>query len=146
MKIQSLWKILPTTLIISLGFSSTQAVNAQMVEISANFQPDPMVMSGRSGGNQTSNCGNISSQPSQIIEVKESLPYLRVTLQGSQQSTLLIDGPGGRFCVMPDNYSGKKPEISGFWQAGRYRFYIGELSSGQSDYTLFISQQKSPVK
>jgi hypothetical protein len=55
---------------------------------------------------------------------------------------MLIDGPGGRFCVLADNYSANKPELAGFWQLGNYLVYVGNLSPGQYNYTLSISQQK----
>lgn len=62
-----------------------------------------------------SNCGNLPDEPSQVIQVKESLPYLRVTVESEGQPTLLINGPGGRFCIQADSYSGGKAEMSGFW-------------------------------
>jgi len=32
----------------------------------------------------------------------------------------------GRFCVLADRFSEGKPEISGFWQAGKYSLYVGD--------------------
>jgi hypothetical protein len=47
---------------------------------------------------------------------------------------------------MADNYSGSKPELSGYWQPGEYTLRVGELSQRQYSYTLSISQQKQPMK
>ncbi|MEA5569802.1 hypothetical protein [Calothrix sp. UHCC 0171] len=135
----------PTGLAMGILVSSAHLVNAQQVKISPNFQPDPITLTGKSGGSNKSNCGNIPSAPSHVIEVTESLPYLRVAVEnvgGSGQPTLLIDGPGGKYCVLADNYSGGKPEMTGFWKAGIYSLSVGELSQGQHNYTLSISQQK----
>jgi hypothetical protein len=143
MKVQ-IFKIIPATLAsISLILSHISVVNAQPVKIGQNLQPDPTILTGKSGGpNKSSNCGNITTAPTQVLQVTEALPYLRLTVESTGKPTLLIDGPGGRFCVLADNYSGGKPEISGFWQAGNYSLYIGELSQAQYNYTLSISQQK----
>lgn len=146
MKTSTLTKFVPIVLAISLIFASLQFVKAEVVQIERDFQPDPLTISGKSGGFEKSNCGNISKTPSQVLKVSESLPYLRLTVESKGKPTLLIDGPEGRFCVLGDSYSEEKPEISGYWQAGEYLLYIGSLSPEQHEYTLSISQQKMPQK
>lgn len=130
--------LLSTGLTLVTGNSS----DAQIIRIDSRLQPDPLIISGKSGGNQQSHCGFITTKPNQVIQIAESLPYLRLKVEGSGKPTLLIDGPGGRFCVLADNYSGGKPEISGFWNPGRYSLHVGDISQGQYTYTLSISQQK----
>lgn len=137
-----LFKIVPAALAMSLILTYANSVAAQQVKISPNFKPDPITLTGKSGGPNKSNCGNIAAAPNQVIQVTQSFPYLRLTVEGSGQPTLLIDGPGGKYCVLADSYSGGKPEITGFWQAGTYSLYVGDLSQGQYNYTLLISQQK----
>lgn len=144
MKTRKLFTVVPTALALALAVTSATLASTPVVQISANSQPDPLTVSGASGGSNKSNCGNIAAAPSQVIQVKESLPYLRLTVAGAGQPTLLIDGPGGRFCVLADNYSGGKPEIGGYWQAGNYSLYVGNLSPGEHPYTLSISQKKNP--
>jgi hypothetical protein len=141
MKTLRLLAIVPTALAMSLVFTEANLAQTPKVQINRNFQPDPLVLNGKSGGTVKSNCGNITTEPSQVIQVTESLPYLRLTAESQGKPTLLIDGPGGRFCVMADSYSGGKTELSGYWQAGRYSLYVGELSQQQPNYTLSISQQ-----
>ncbi|BAZ12056.1 hypothetical protein NIES4071_38840 [Calothrix sp. NIES-4071] len=143
MKISLPLRLVGATLAMSLCLTIAKVATAELVKVSPNFKPDPLTLTGQSGGSNKSNCGNISPTPNQVIEVTESLPYLRLTVEGSGKPTLLIDGPGGRFCVLADNYSGKKPEITGFWQAGKYSLHVGELSQGQYNYTLRISQQRN---
>jgi hypothetical protein len=138
-----IFKVISTALTsMTLILNQMSTTNAQQVKIGQNLKPDPTTLTGKSGGANKSNCGNISTNPSQVLQVTESLPYLRLTVEGTGKPTLLIDGPGGRFCVLADNYSGGKPEISGFWQAGSYSLYVGEMSQAQYNYTLSISQQK----
>jgi hypothetical protein len=130
-------------LTVSLLITNAKSVMAETVTINPDFQPDPMVLNGKSGGSQSSDCGKIAATPNQVIEVTKPLPYLKLAVTSNGKPTLLIEGPGGRFCVLPDNYSGDKPEISGFWQAGKYSLYVGELVDGEHTYTLSISKQKN---
>jgi hypothetical protein len=127
---------------MSLLFNQANLAQTPVIQINKNLPTDPLVINGTSAGTVPSNCGNITTQPSQVIQVTESLPYLRLTVEGQNNPTLLIDGPGGRFCVLADNYSDNKPELAGFWQLGQYSLYIGNLSPGQHTYKLSISKQK----
>ncbi|WP_071189327.1 hypothetical protein [Trichormus sp. NMC-1] len=142
MKTLRLLTLVPAALAMSLVFNQVSFAETPIILIDKNLQTDPTIVNGTSGGNVKSNCGDITTAPNQVIKVKEPLPYLRLTVESQGKPTLLIDGPGGRFCVMADNYSGNKPEQSGFWQVGQYSIYIGDLSQQQYPYTLSISQQK----
>ena len=143
MKTLRLLAIVPTALAMSLVLTEANLAQTPTIKINRNLQPDPMVLNGNSGGTVKSNCGNITTEPNQVIQVTEALPYLRLTVEGQGKPTLLIDGPGGRFCVMADSYSGGKPELSGYWQPGKYLLFVGELSPEKPsfNYTLSISQQ-----
>jgi hypothetical protein len=142
MKTRRLCNIVPSALAISFAVMGTSVANAQVVSINPNFKPDPLVVNGTSGGGNKSNCGSIAATPNQVIQVSQSLPYLRLTVQGGGKPTLLINGPNGRFCVLADANPNKNPEISGYWQAGRYEIYVGQLSPGQHPYSLSISKDK----
>lgn len=131
-------------LAISLVITSSYAAEAQSVQVTPNFQPDPLVVSGTSGGKKSSDCGSIAATPNQIIQVAKPFPYLRLSVQSAGQPTLLVQGPAGRFCVLSGADSKGNPEISGFWQAGEYSLYVGDRSQGQHPYTLSISQKKGP--
>ncbi|MFS0513204.1 hypothetical protein ACEYW6_00465 [Nostoc sp. UIC 10607] len=141
MKTLRLLVIVPTALAMSLVFTQANWAQRPTIQINRNFQPDPLILNGNSGGTVKSNCGNITTEPNQVIQVTESLPYLRLTVESQGKPTLLIDGPGGRFCVMADSYSGGKPELSGYWQEGKYSLYVGELSKQEYRYILSISQK-----
>ncbi|MBD2146429.1 MULTISPECIES: hypothetical protein [Sphaerospermopsis] len=142
MKTLKLLTFVPTTLVMSLVLNQAVLAQTPFIQINKQLPTDPLVVNGISGGTVQSNCGNITTQPTQVLQVQESLPYLRLTVEGQGQPTMLIDGPGGRFCVLADNYSANKPELAGFWTIGNYLVYIGNLSAGKYNYTLSISQQK----
>jgi ABC-type uncharacterized transport system permease subunit len=142
MKTGRLLTFVPAALAIGLALTEPILAETPSLQITSKLQLDPLILNGKSGGSVKSDCGNIPNAPSQIIQVSESLPYLRLTVDSPGQPTLLIDGPGGRFCVLADRYSETKPEMSGYWQSGKYSLYIGELSQRQYSYTLSISQQQ----
>lgn len=146
MKTRTHGLIVPVVLAINLAVTQATLAEAPVVQINSKFQPDPLVVRGTSGGAKSSDCGNIAAKPNQVIQVKEPLPYLRLTVKSAGQPTLLIQGPGGRFCVLADSYSGGKPEISGFWQAGRYSLYVGDRAQGQHPYTLSVSQKNNGTR
>ncbi len=132
-------------LVTSLSLTRARA-EVPRLQIQPNVGSVQLILNGISGGVISTNCGNIAQKPNQILQLTEPLPYLRVTVDSPGQPTILIDGPGGRFCVIPDNYSETKPEITGYWQAGEYSIYVGELSQNQYKYTLSISQDKKSKK
>ncbi|MEM7726251.1 MAG: hypothetical protein AAF208_07740 [Cyanobacteria bacterium P01_A01_bin.45] len=136
--------IVPVALAVCSTITQLLPATAQTVEINSKLQADPLIIKGTSGGKQRTNCGYVSAQPSKKIKLTQSLPYLRLTVEGNGQPTLLIDGPGGRFCVLADKFSTDNPEISGYWNKGEYLLYIGEPSQAQYTYTLSISQQRKP--
>jgi len=137
--------VVPTTLAMTLAVTTVALAEGTVISINPKFQPDPLVVNGTSGGAKSSDCGNIAATPNQVIQVTEPLPYLRLSVQSAGQPTLLIDGPGGRFCVLGDSYAGDHPEISGYWQAGKYSLYVGDRAQGQHPYTLSISQKNKPT-
>ncbi|HLO87474.1 MAG TPA: hypothetical protein VK203_21065 [Nostocaceae cyanobacterium] len=142
MKIFRLLTIVPASAVISLLFNQATLAQTPVIQVSRNLPAESLILNGKSGGTVPSNCGNITSVPSQVIEVTESLPYLRLSVESPGKPTLLIDGPGGRFCVMSDDYSETRPEMAGYWQPGIYSLYVGESSAKQYNYKLSISQQK----
>jgi hypothetical protein len=146
MKTPRLFTIASVAVTISLLLNQSSFAETPITTIDSTLKLDPLILKGIAGGSVKSNCGNIDTAPNQIIQVREPLPYLRLTAATEGKPTLLIDGPGGRFCVIGDSNSGGKPELSGYWQPGKYLVYVGELSPKNYNYTLAISQQKQVLK
>ncbi len=142
MKKHTSWLILPS-LVISFTFTAATLAQEKVVQITPKFAPDPLVVNGTSGGAKSSDCGNIPATPNQIVDVQEPLPYLRFNVKSEGEPTLLIEGPEGRrFCVLADTAGGENPEISGYWEAGKYSVYVGDRAQGKHPYTLSITQKK----
>jgi len=141
MKTLRLFILVPLGLTISLLLTQASFAQTPITKIENPLPIDPTNLIGTSGGSVKTDCGNISTTPSQVIEVEEPLPYLQLTVESKGQPTLLIDGPGGRFCVL-SNDGDSKPKFSGYWTIGKYSVYVGELSKQNYNYTLSISQRK----
>ncbi len=116
----------------------------QTVAITPQFQPDPMVLQGTSGGGQaSSNCGSIATAPNHVVQLNSDFSYLRFSLQGDGQPTLLIRLPNGTTsCISADANSGRI-NAPGYWEQGSYAFYVGDRSGGQYPYTLSITQRRN---
>ncbi|GAX38013.1 hypothetical protein [Nodularia sp. NIES-3585] len=145
MKVFRLLTVVPAALVMSLTLTEANLAQVPPLQIQPNSKSEPLILNGTSGGEVASNCGNIANTPNQIIQLTKPLPYLRLTVESAGEPTLRIDGPGGSFCVLSDNYSESNPEITGYYMPGEYKVYVGELSQNQYNYTLSISQQKQPT-
>jgi hypothetical protein len=101
-------------------------------------------LSGTSGGAVNSqDCGFIAQTPNHVIEITEDLPYWRIMVTTSGSPTLLIDGPTGRYCVLPEGSANSGIlQYSGYGTQGNYNIYIGDRQQNQSPYRLSISDQK----
>ncbi len=136
------WFTVPTALVVALTLAGT--AEGKPLSLAPGFKPDPQVLAGTSGNTKSGDCGYVSEAPSQVIQVTQAVPYLRFAVQSEGQPTLLIDGPGGRFCSLADTYSKKPAQISGFWSPGTYSVYVGNRAQGQHAYQLSISQAPNP--
>jgi hypothetical protein len=98
---------------------------------------------GLSGGSTDSHgCGFIPDSPSYKMDLATRIDYLRFTVEAAGgQPTLLVVGPnsGDSFCVLGDQSSGLKPEISGVWEAGSYQIYVGDRTQDRHKFTLTVS-------
>ncbi|MEL6322041.1 MAG: hypothetical protein AAFQ57_15560 [Cyanobacteria bacterium J06626_14] len=102
-----------------------------------------VTVQGRSGGNQSSQCGFISDTPNHQLVVGEPLVALRFTLEGQGQPTLAIQDEQGRIeCVMSHQLSDGTIELPGAWEAGRYNIFVGDRSQGRHGYSLSVRQER----
>jgi hypothetical protein len=128
-----------TTLIVMAMLSYSPITKAE----SNKLTPSNQSVKGLSGGSiDSQGCGFIAASPNYQMTLVERSDYLRLTVQSDGgEPTLLVLGPNGEdsFCVLGDKISGLKPEISGVWEPGNYKIYIGDLSNSQHQFVLDIS-------
>lgn len=122
--------------------------------LSPAFTPDPSTVRGISGGSTAANevagraetvtgpCnGFVDQQPDHTIVLTEFFNYLSFQIQSSDDTTLVIRGPGGTWCN--DDYSGKNPGIAGQWLSGTYQVWIGSYDqNAYYPYVIRITEQK----
>lgn len=141
--------LLTTSMILSLTLpqvarsnpESIQSDPPETIELAAPIPQDPLEFTQTLAGETLLNCDATPTSANWTIEMTQPFPYLRFSIQSEGEPILIIEGPGGRFCVLADNYSGDNPEISGLWDAGTYNLYIGNRTAGDYSYTLQISEQ-----
>lgn len=108
---------------------------------------DAQTIRGNSGGSVSSkNCGFIAATPSHTISLSERVDYMKMLVQADGgKPTLLVIGPKNEdsFCVLGDLSAGLNPEISGVWEPGTYRVYVGDRSGESHQFTLSISANKN---
>lgn len=142
MKKNNSWFVIPATVAMLLALSTSARSNPPIVQVSPQMPNDPMVVNGTSGGSQQTDCGYIAPEANQVLRVSDRINYLRITVESAGSPTLLVNGPGGRFCILADNTSGDQPEISGVWETGDYSIFVGDREGGQHPYTLSLTQKQ----
>ena len=131
------------TLALPMILAAAGAVRSQPLQIGPGF-PEPLNVSGVSGGpNNSGDCGFVSQGPIQVIEVTQDLPYWRIAVQTAGAPSLMIQGPRGRFCVLPANAAATTVEFSGYGDKGTYTIFVGDRAQGQHPYSLSISQKRN---
>ncbi|XPM55682.2 MAG: hypothetical protein EDM05_049945 [Leptolyngbya sp. IPPAS B-1204] len=124
------------------------------VTLAPGFSPDPTTVRGISGGPQaaseiagraetvTGPCnGFVDTQPDHTLTLTQFFNYLRLQVQSSEDTTLVIRGPGGTWCN--DDYSGKNPGLAGQWLSGTYEIWVGSYDeTGFHPYVIRMTTQK----
>ncbi|MEO1621655.1 MAG: hypothetical protein AAFU53_11570 [Cyanobacteria bacterium J06632_3] len=101
----------------------------------------PVEITGRTGGRESSACGNIDTNTSQTIRVTESFASLSFEVQSEGDYTLLITGPDGfRECVFAHNYDGGVIQAPGLLNRGLYEVHVGDRKGESHPYTMSITQ------
>ncbi|MDJ0687317.1 MAG: hypothetical protein QNJ41_02295 [Xenococcaceae cyanobacterium MO_188.B32] len=132
-----------TTLAVTFLVTNMMKVDSKPLGINLKFDTKTQTIQGSTGGPINSKgCGYIASSPNHVINIPKRVDYMRLTVQASGgQPTLLVRGPSSKdsFCVLGDAVSGFKPEMSGVWEPGEYKIYIGDLTGKNHRFTLNIS-------
>jgi hypothetical protein len=153
-------RLLAIAVLIGVGLLTTASTEAESppltifenVTLAPNFAPDPTTVRGVSGGPKTASeiagrgdtttgpCnGFVDEQPDHTIQLKQFFQYLSLEVQSSDDTTLVIRGPGGTWCN--DDYSGKNPGIAGQWLSGTYQIWIGSYKQNiYSPYVIRMSE------
>ncbi len=106
------------------------------------IQPNPLIISGLSGGERPTSCGFIPSNPSQVVSVNKAMANLTFQVTGGGEPTLFISGPNGQtFCIPADSGSGGRINVPGLWEQGNYYLFVGNRQAGNFPFTLSIVER-----
>ena len=124
------------------------------------FSPDPTTTSALAGGTMEASslaqldaqgnycAGRIPPSPQHLLRVGAAMPMLRILVNGSEDTTLVVRGPDGAFHCNDDSGDpnhGTNPvvEIAGA-PAGDYAIYVGAFSSQAMLSTYSIGFTATP--
>ncbi|MGG6297620.1 hypothetical protein ACQ4M4_24765 [Leptolyngbya sp. AN02str] len=128
----------------------------ESVTLSNNFRPNPTTLHGISGGpvsasqlaqrstTPTGPClGFVDRLPDHQLELTQPFDFLSVRVQSPEDTTLIIQGPGGVWCN--DSYLDFNPGIAGGWLPGVYQIWVGSTRANRyHPYIIRLSQTGAP--
>ena len=140
----NLFKLSPINLVIyTLAIPIASSYMLAGNTFTAALARENQIIEGQSGGSiDSQGCGFISDRPNYEMNLDKRVDYMRFSVQtDGGQPTLLVLGPNPNdsFCILGDEVSGLKPEISGVWEAGSYKIYVGDRNGNRHKFTLNIS-------
>ncbi|HEY0116042.1 MAG TPA: hypothetical protein VGB54_10005 [Allosphingosinicella sp.] len=107
------------------------------VTLSAGFANDPRVVNVRAGGTNNANsiagscAGFISDNPDYRVHYSSGSLPLIISVAARTDTTLVINGPDGRWYCDDDSGNGSNPSVRFNSPAsGRYEIWVGTYSSG----------------
>ncbi|MFM7602974.1 MAG: hypothetical protein ACKO7R_17550 [Pseudanabaena sp.] len=133
--------------LIPLLMAVSPALSQEVLKpIAPKFTPDPQVYTGSAGGDiplasiatgkANGQCQGLTQQtPNHTLTVQRNFGFLALQVSGDQNLSLLVKGPDGIYCR-----SGKSPELSGAWMAGKYEIWISTPNGDRASYRLTISE------
>jgi len=114
------------------------------IAINQNTISQPLTIQGTSGGaiaaleiSQTKNTatgycdGFARSQPNHILKIDTFFNYLRLEVESSADTTILVKGVGGVWCN--DDAGSTNPVIEGQWRPGVYQIWVGSYQADSSN-------------
>ena len=144
--------LLAAVLIGAIGFNLPLQAQSLPLSLSPQFTPDPAEASGLSGGSitaskvagqadtSTGSClGYVDSQPNHTLNLKALFSYLKVQVQSAEDTTIVVQGPGGTWCN--DDFQNRNAGLDGEWLPGTYQIWVGTYRSDKiTPYTLRITE------
>ncbi len=146
-----LWFSIPTQ---AKPIDAKSAPIFENVNLTPNFNPDPLTIRGLSGGpasaeqtagraeTPTGPCiGFVDEQPDHTLVLDSFFNYLSLRVKSSADTILVIRGPGGSWCN--DDYEDMNPGITGQWLSGTYHIWVGSYKS-DAYYPYIINISDNP--
>lgn len=148
------WLILLGTIFNLNSKSSLAQAEINNIAINQNTITQSLSVEGLSGGTvaaleitQTENTatgscdGFTRRQPNHILKLESFFKFLRLEVESSADTTIMVQGPGGIWCN--DDTHNTNPVIEGEWQSGLYKVWVGSYrASSTNNYRIKITGKK----
>ena len=119
-----------------------------------SFSPDPARLEGQAVGvrdvssyepTDTGPCaGWVGENPDHYLKLEDRFETLRIEVDAQDDTTLVVEGPDGRFCSDDQQEGNRNPRIQGFFREGDYAIWIGTRErGGTADYRIYFSQSEA---
>ncbi|MCB9630809.1 MAG: peptidase S1 [Sandaracinus sp.] len=123
--------------------------NFGAVTLAPGFVPDPSVHNGTSGGSVSASSvnpsctGYVSARPDHLFNASGAFANLRILVNSSADTTLVVRRPDGTF-VCNDDSDGTNPMVAGNFPPGQYRIWVGSYQQGtNSPYKIGFTELAS---
>ena len=140
-----------STIVSFTAASSTLAQEIlRNITLDGQINPNPMMIDGMSGGSiqalevvhtketTTGYCnGLVDQQPNHILTLNNFFEFLKIEVESSTDTTILVQGPGGGWCN--DDYNNDDPALEGQWQRGKYKIWVGSYDETPNSYRIRIT-------
>ncbi len=144
---------------IILNFSTNSSIaqiGTNKITVDDRFISRPLNIEGISGGRFTATeitnientatgyCdGFVNRKPNHVLKLNSFFNFLKIEVQSSADTTILIKGPGGVWCN--DDSDNANPTIEGEWQPGIYQVWIGSYqANSNNNYRIRITATNNP--
>ena len=75
--------------------------------------------------------GYVDSQPNHVLQIESFFDSLRLEVNSSADTTVLVKGNSGVWCN--DDAGSANPVIEGQWQQGKYQVWVGSYQPNASN-------------
>ena len=133
-------------MVLGLAASEATAQTYGTITLGSGFFPNPQSMTGTSGGlNDASSVyggdcrGWIANSPDHQMFLTSSLSELTISVESTEDTTLVVIGPSGVFCNDDSNLF--NPAITASFSPGTYNIFVGSYyAEAYAPYTISFSQ------
>lgn len=150
--------LLPLIVVLVHGCCMGGSAPTPLTLSGPGFTPNPTTATGLAGGVQQASAlatsdvagnscvGNIPMAPQHTVTVAAAIPFLRILVSGTEDSTLVVRGPNGQFYCNDDSGdpgNGFNPVVEITAAApGSYDVFVGAFSSDStmSSYTIGFTE------
>lgn len=131
--------------LMALGATALAQANYQSFSLGANFLPDPQTGNGTTGGSVDASTispaclGNVSASPDHQLTITSAV-NLKIFVDSTVDSTLVITGPGGFVLCDDDSNGNLDPQVNNIFQPGTYNIHVGHLGDTAGAYTITFTE------